>query len=372
MEARIHELFIPPAGLIRNIPIEKMDEYREKYSKLGPFTRHEYDLDACTMYRQLEDLKGRYTHIGGLPFDNYLEQIKNYVGLALQEAKLDIDFYLNSFYYIIKPGSHYYFSSLGLFFALSDPLKIISLLEYHLEKFNQHNNEEDADGYFLDKLEYLVCNYLRTNRFPEDYFAKHDKIINWIYNKRETEVYRSEINSKLEALISSINKLSPKQNISNEIIKHKPGRKKFINREVFVVQKMVEILIQDLHGYFSKKHIRALRKILNGKAEPSLIVMFDGQANQLIDIFRIYADAKFIEADVRAVAVWICQHFMYWHQGKKSGGFLPFAYKGTERVIYKGNPVGKTKRIPLRGLPKSQEKYYTNKRKSSSDSRSDD
>ncbi len=126
---------------------------------------------------------------------------------------LDDDFYLNNFYCVIRPDNPSDFSYMGLFFALSDPLDISPKLEYHLNLFNETKKDLEGDeniNFFLGKKEYLVCNYLRTNRFPEEYFVKHESIIRCIYSRKDFYTYQSLFHSKLDTIITSINISLPK------------------------------------------------------------------------------------------------------------------------------------------------------------------
>ncbi|MBK8659615.1 MAG: hypothetical protein IPN22_12275 [Bacteroidetes bacterium] len=271
---------------------------------------------------------------------------------------------------MIKPNHPAYITYLGLFLTMSNPLLIVPKLEHHLKQFLKHDLLGRGAENFLGEIEFTVCNAIRTARFPEDYHVKHDKIISWVYNKRESEQYRKEMNAKLDALILGINRISPKQNISKEVIRQKPGRKKGEQKEIFVLPKMVEQFITDLTGYLNKNSHDALRKILRGEAESALIVNFDGQASQLIDVFRIYTEAGYIKAEKRSVANWITKHFMY--RNERLRGFVPFDVAATERIIYHYNPVDKDKRVNLKGLPKLQESYYTNRKKTYSDTNSYD
>jgi hypothetical protein len=362
------EMFIPPIGFIRTPAPEKAEKYRLKSNSIGSFTRHLYDLDICTVYRQMDDLKGNYEYYGGFKYADYVKQLRESVSYDMSRSSLDADFYLDHFYYVLRPDNPSYLSFLGLFLSMSDPLLVIPKLEHHLKEFLRHDALGRGAESFYGSLEFTVCNAIRTAHFPEDYFIKHDKIINWVYGKRDLAKYQQDINFKLDALIAGINCIIPEQKISKEIIRLKPGRKKNVDQEVLVLPKMIEVFINDLIGYFNKNSHDALRLILGGKAEPSLIVNFDGHANQLIDVFRIYVDVGFIKSEKRAVANWLVKHFMY----KEANGFVPFeSTTAVERVIYSNNALNKTNRIPLSGLPKPQEGYYSNRKKSRSDTYSD-
>lgn len=339
------ELFIPPDGLIRTPPPDKAEEYTRKSNSIGSFTRDVYDLDICTLYRQMDDLKGRYKEFAGRPYVNYLNQMRENVKYDLARFKLDTEFYIDHNYYVIKPNHPAYITYLGLFLSMSNPLLVVPKLEYHLKQFLIHDTLGRGAENFLGEIEFTVCNAIRTARFPEDYHVKHDKIINWIYTKRETEQYRKEMNVKLDALILGINRISPEQKISKEIIRQTTGQKKNSLSDVSVVPTMIKIFIKDLNEYFNKNSHDALHKILSGEAEPSLIVNFDGQANQLIDVFRRYKKATFIAADLRKISQWICRHFMYKNETLK--GFVPFNLEATERVIYTKKPLPRDKRISL-------------------------
>lgn len=343
------ELFIPPDGMIRNMPLEKRALYAEKSKAIGFFFRHSYDMDICTLYRQMDDLKGKYKEFAGAPYSNYVDQMRENVKHELSLLKMDPEFYIDHFYYVIKPNHPAYSTYLGLFFCMSDPLLAIPKLEYHLKQFLIHDPLGRGAESFLGELEYLVCNAIRTARFPEDYHVKHDKIINWVYNKRESYQYKKELNAKLDALISGINKMLPDRKIPKDITRVTTERKDKEEQDVVIDPKIIENFINDLSDFFNKSSNDAIRQILSGKAESGLMVNFDGQANQLIDVFRRYKKANIIKADLRAVANWICRHFMYKNETLK--GFVPFDIGATERVIYSTKPLPKDKRIKLSNLP---------------------
>ncbi len=343
------ELFIPPDGMIRAMPPEKRAVYIEKSKAIGSFSRHIYDMDICTLYRQMDDLKGKYKEFAGAPYPVYVKHMRENVKIELGLLNMDPEFYIDHSYYVIKPNHSSYIAYLGLFFCMSDPLLVIPKLERQLKQFLIHDPLGRGTESFLGELEFIVCNAIRTARFPEDYHVKHDKIINWVYNKRESDQYKKEINGKLDALILGINRMLPDRKIPKDIARVATGRKKNEEQDVVIAPKMIEPFIEDLADFFNKSSHEALRKILGGKAESDLMVNFDGSANRLIDVFRRYKKANVIQADLRAVANWICRHFMYKSETLK--GFVPFDIKATERKIYTKKPLPSNKRIQLSKLP---------------------
>lgn len=351
------ELFTPPVGFIRPIPNDKHEQYRLKYTELGPFSFHQYDLDICKIYRQVDELKERYRNFNGAPFLNYVKQIKNGVELILEERKLDTDFYAEHFYYVLHHDDPFFKSYLGLFLALSDALEIVPILEYHYERSKEVNPESESSEIFFNELEYTACNFIRTNRFPEDYFIKHDKIMNWVLSKREFKIYEKTLETKMALLIEAINKatsprITPK--IVDKIIsKGKPAVR---NRDINIVAGFREVLFEDLKDYYGKKSQNVLKQLFNGTAPANLKVIFAGNANQLVDVFRIYAEDKKISGSKRDIATWICNHFMYLAENKS----IPecFDPEATENMIYGQRPPTKDKRIPLTGLKESRPAYY--------------
>lgn len=356
----IQELFTPPTGMIKSIPANKQEDYRKKYAALGPFTKHEYDMDICVMYRQMDELKSRYKDFNGAPFENYVTQIRDNMGMTLGDMKLDKEFYLDNFYYVIKSDNRFYFSYLGLFLALSDPLKVIPILEYHLKEFLLYDKEKLGAEHFLGKLEYLVCNFLRTNRFPEDFYAKHDKIINWIYSKKTLHENQIRIDAKLEALLTAVNKVTPK-NIPNIVLKDKnnsQGTRK--SHAVVIAHERVEVLYEDIKEYFSKASYKELKTILKGKAQPDSKIIFIGHANQLCDVFRIYSKDGHMTGTKRSIATWICDHFMYYIDSTQTPEF--FDQQAVENVLYGQDlPPKGPKRIKLSALKQEQHLYYPKK-----------
>ena len=356
-------LFIPPLGLPRPIPTEKQAEYYGKYKALGPFTRHEYDMDICTIYRQMDDLKATYKTFNNAPFENYVAQIKINVSLNLKEMKLDEEFYLNNFYCVLKADSKFYFSYLGLFLALSDPLRITPILEHHLDDFLFYDEEKQGPEYFLGKLEYLVCNFLRTNRFPQDFFAKHDKIINWVYSRQNLLAYQNQVDRKLESILNAFNKISPRKVASEVFRKVEPinGAQRKSNA-VIIESERVETLYEDIKSYFNEQSHKALKEILSGNATPALKIIFQGYANQLCDVFRIYSKEEYITGTKRGLALWICEHFMYLIDSTRTSA--DFDQGAVENVLYGQDlPPKGPKRIKLSGLPKEQHTYYPKKEK---------
>ena len=83
------DLFMPPVGELRPIPDNRRDSYYEKYKTLGAFQKHQYDLDICVLYRQVDDLKSRYKKIGDHKFNVFLNNIKENVSYDFKKMKLD-------------------------------------------------------------------------------------------------------------------------------------------------------------------------------------------------------------------------------------------------------------------------------------------
>ena len=350
------ELFIPPVGFIRTPAQEKREQYSIKSNSIGAFRRHEYDLDICTLYRQMDDLKGDYEFYGGHSYSNYVQQIRENVTYELSMLKMDADFYLDHFYYVLKPNTPAYVSYFGLFLSMSDPLLLVPKLEYHLKLFLEHDTlGRGIDSYF-GMLEFSICNSIRAARFPQDYFVKHDRIINWVNGKKDWTKYQLDLNFKLDALIEGINRISPKLKISKEVIRKNPGRKSSTDQEVVVETKMIDILIEDLKGYFNKNNIDDLRQLLTGKVKNDLVLNFDGMSQQLIDVFRIYVEANFIKEEKGVTAKWIFEHFMY--KDQTTGGFVPFKLTTVERTIYSTDSLRIAKAIPLSDLPQKRLYYY--------------
>lgn len=352
------ELFTPPIGFIRPVPEDKQEEYRLKFKELGPFSFHQYDLDICKIYRQVDDLKDRYKHFAGAPFVNYVTQIKEGVKLILKERKLDADFYAEHFYCVLNYNDAFFKSFLGLFLALSDALEIVPILEYQYGKFIEAESDSALSDDFLNELEYSACNFIRTNRFPEDYFIKHDKIVNWIFSKREFRRYERTLESKMQLLLKAINKISDNR-IPEEVLRDKKTDSKPSSEEpvIYVIESHRKVLFNDLKGCFYKKNHSALKQILNGTVkDASLKVIFRGNANQLVDVFRIYAIDKKLPFPKRDIAKWICNHFIYLAENKSTPDFFDPA--ATENMIYGQRLPAKGKRITLSGLEKPRISYY--------------
>ncbi|MBK8659616.1 MAG: hypothetical protein IPN22_12280 [Bacteroidetes bacterium] len=91
------EIFIPPDGFIRTPPVDKAEKYARKSNSIGSFSRDVYDLDICTLYRQMDDLKERYPEFAGRPFTEYLQQMRDNVKRELSDFKMDSEFYIDHF-----------------------------------------------------------------------------------------------------------------------------------------------------------------------------------------------------------------------------------------------------------------------------------
>jgi hypothetical protein len=350
-------LFIPTAGSIRPIPERKQKEYQLKYRELGPFTFHPYDIDICKLYRQVDDLKTRYKFFGGLPYKRYVEQIKDGVRLILKDREKDADFYSEHFYYVINCTDIYYRSYLGLFLSLGNALEIVPILEYHYEKFMEAKSGIASPEDFLNELEYTACNFIRTNRFPEDYYIKHDKIINWIFSKRQFRKYETALETKIELLVNTISKMSGTRIPSEAVAKIKPKKTSAVKQgEVCVKKELEDVLFNDLKDCFSENSHEALKQLFKGTASADLKVIFMGNANQLVDVFRIYAEDKKIASSKREIGEWICHHFMYLAKNESTPNF--FDRDATENMIYGQRPPSKNKRIALTALEKSRPAYY--------------
>lgn len=352
MDTNILNLFEAPTGAIRNIPSIREPEFRLRYSQIGAFRRHEYDLDICTIYRQMDDLKVQYQVFAGKPYAAYVQQIKENVLRDLERLKLDADFYLDHFYCALQPTDVAYRSYLALFLSLGDYLKLIPLLEHHLKEFVCNDNEgRGADG-FLDLIEFQVCAFLRSNRFPEDWFAKHDKILNWVYAKRGRIENEKQQQEMMQRLIDAVNKTT-KAAIPTEILQKRPNEK--TEQLVKLIDERVEVLFEDIKVYFSEESHEPLKRILKGEGQPNEKVIFKGQANQLIDVFRIYCEDKYISGTKRAVGRFIVEHFMTFSDTDTIPQRIG---TNVENVIYNEGLPPKGKRIPLSGLKKVTSHYY--------------
>lgn len=348
------ESFIPPEGHPRTPAPDQIQDCIKKAKEIGAFSRHMYDLDICTLYRQMDDLRGRYKYYAGHKYADYVKQIRDLVGFELKNIDLDVDFYRDHFYCTLKADRPSYFLFLGLFFSLSDPLLLVPKLEFHLSEFMKEDAKRKNEESFLVQLEFTVCNAIRTARFPEDYFVKHDRIINWIYSKRDEARKQAELNLKLEAIIAGINRISPQKKLAKEIVKVKQVTENKLVQTIRVEEDRVEVLVSDLQGYV--KDLKLLRKLLRGEITDSSVICFNGMANQLIDVFRIYCKDQFVNAEKRTVAKWICTHFMYWDDHRKS--YVPFDLQATGESIYRTDSLAKKNRILLSGLPHPRSSYY--------------
>jgi hypothetical protein len=349
------EIFVPPVGDFRLIPESKRADYIKKYQELGPFTKHQYDMDICKLYRQMEDLKPHYKKINGISYEDYLKDIKAILVNDLNRLNLDADFYLNHFYYVVEANNSAYISYLGLFLSMSDIHELIPILEHHLARYPERNPDNEDEEYFLGLLEYQVCGYLRKHKFPEDFFAKHDKIINWIYSKKNMLDYQIKIEAKFDSLISAFNKIAPKT-ISGEIIKEKQKAFTKNDKVVCVSKDKIDTLFEDIKGYFSEACHEELKKILQGKAELNSMIIFNGQSKQLTDIFRIYHNDENIICSKRELAKWICNHFMYLKDNMSAPA--NFDIDSTENIIYGQNLPAKANRVILSNLQHPRATYY--------------
>ena len=350
-------LFEAPIGAVRRIPIIMGPEYRKRYSQVGSFRRHEYDLDICTLYRQMDDLKTRYTDFAGKPYAEYVKQIKDNVLYDLGRLKLDADFYIDHFYLILQPNDSAYTTYLPLFFSLNDYLKLIPLLEYHMQEFALSDIEKRGEEGFLNLVEFQVCRYLRSNRFPEDWFAKHDKILNWVYSKKAQLENGKQLREMMQLLVDAVNKTA-KVPVPAELFQKAEPKKKSAGITVRVIEDRVETLFEDIKVYFGNESQEPLKRILRGEGQPYEKVIFEGQGNQLIDVFRIYCEDEYMVGDKRAVGRFIAEHFMTYTENDLSPQSLG---PNVENVIYGQKLPPKSKRIPLKGLKHTPGHYYGDK-----------
>ena len=245
---------------------------------------------------------------------------------------------------------------MGLFLALSNPLRIVPILEYQYNQFYSDEAGKAGAENFLDELEYNACNFIRTNRFPEDYFAKHDKIMNWVFAKRDFRRYENFIDDRISNLLEVLNKFIPKDIPKEVVTKVNANKKNNDSVIVSVVENMRDILFNDLKDYFSEENQETFKKILSGEAPELLKIIFLGQANQLVDVFRIYSDDENMNSDKRTVVKWICNHFMYYYKPLKRPAF--FDNHATENMIYGQRPPTPKKRIKLIDIKHPRLTYY--------------
>ncbi len=130
------------------------------------------------------------------------------------------------------------------------------------------------------------------------------------------------------------------------------------NVKVRVIEEKVETLFEDIKAYFGQNSYDALKRILRGEGTPYERIIFEGQGNQLVDVFRIYCDDELITGSKRAVARFIVEHFMTMSPADTKPDFIG---TNVENVIYGQGLPPKNKRIPLKDLKNRPGFYYGDK-----------
>jgi hypothetical protein len=231
------------------------------------------------------------------------------------------------------------------------------LLEHHLKEFAAKDFEGGEPEDFLGLVEFHVCASLRSNRFPEDWFAKHDKILNWVYSKRAQVENETQLRGMMQQLIEAVN-TSAKAPVPVELFQKITVQKKDSEMKVRVLEEKVDVLFEDIKAYFGENSYEALKQILSGKGQSYEKIIFMGQGNQLVDAFRIYCEDEFITGTKRAVGRFIVEHFMTFTEGDAKPKRIG---RNVENVIYRQGLPPKNKRIPLSGLKNRSGYYYGDK-----------
>lgn len=333
-----------PLGLTKPLPQSKIAEYRAISERLKPFQKHVYDIDICVLVRQMEELASK----GNEETRAYHNQIRQSAALDLKKEDLNVEYYLDHFYYPILPKSVSYQTYLPLYLCLSNLLKLRPILEYHYYKCEETKGK-DFD--FLDILEYEVCDYLRDNSFPEeDWIARHDKILDWVYDMRNQ---RSRERAEAQRWAELVNTLNDKLRTNISHIKVRPFKQ--IAKEQGGVDILYrEMLFEDLKDFFNNDSHDSLKRILAGEDSDEMIV-FHGQANQLVDVFRIYHAEGKLHISKQKIFIWLKRHFLY--LADNDGGTSSIG-KGALNILYGKDLPPKQKRINLSGLEKSPASYY--------------
>lgn len=263
-----------------------------KYN-LSKVKRHVYDIDA---FEIIDRVKDKYKsngnqvpkHLRDIEFMKLEEELLinflNDKGIDTHEHQKHRNYIMPSYFNLYN---HY----LGYKLLTIDLYKIEPLLSYQSVLFlGNHYASKDN---FLGLIEFLVYDFVKARLLPFEQI-RLEKIVNWLERNR------------ILLLNKAYNEDSSTDKLREKEIKPKAPKFKTVEMEIAFAHTLQE----KFKAYIAIEQHRSLFDLFF-KGELTVPLTFNGQANQLAELFkRLRYNSKIIVASFKVLADWITKNFV--------------------------------------------------------------
>lgn len=255
--------------------------------------RHVYDVDA---FEIIDSLMDKYKsnidqvpeHLRDLDFikleEEFLIKFLNEEGIDTLEHQKHRNFIIPSYYNL-------YNTYLGYKLLTIDLYKIEPLLSYQSVLFlgNYYATKDN----FLGLIEFLVYDFVKVRLLPFEQI-RLEKMVNWLERNR------------LFLLNKAYNEDSTTDNLREENIQPTAPKFKTVEMEI----NFANTLQEKLKAYFATEEHPSIFTLFF-KGELTVPLCFNGQANQLAELFkRLRYNSKINVATLESLANWITTNFV--------------------------------------------------------------
>jgi len=293
--------------------------------------RHVYDVDA---FEILDRLRDKYLKEEGFVTEQMLLLEEENLLQLLTEEGYNTKEHQKYRNFILPSNLNHYNNYLAYKLLTIDLYKIEPLLSYQSVLFL--GNYYAVKDNFIGLLEFLVYDFVQKRVLPNEQ-VRLEKIVNWLERNRQfllSKAYNElDIKDTEEVPIESVTKNN----------KPKPP-----NRTIKMDPHFANILYEKLNCFFEGQETALYNLLIKNEINKPLV--FDGQANQLSELFkRLRYNAKITVSTNKLLADWLVESFC---SVDKNGKVLPLKNSTTEGLLknsYREPP--KTKRILIELAP---------------------
>jgi hypothetical protein len=287
--------------------------------------RHVYDVDA---FEILDRLREKYLGQGCFVNEEMLSiEEQNLLDLLEEEGYNPKD-HLNYRNFILPSNYNLYNNFLAYKLLTIDLYKIEPFLSYQSVLFL--GNYYAVKDNFIGLLEFLVYDFVQKRVLPTEQ-VRLEKIVNWL--ERNRVFLLSKAYNDLNTVVEAEEPIDEK--ILNETLPL-PSRKIKMNPE------FANILCEKLNCFFEGQEQALYNLIIKNELTRPLV--FDGQANQLAELFkRLRYNAQITVSTNKLLAEWLVESFC---TKDDNGNSTPFVFSSVEGVLKNSDrEPPKTKRI---------------------------
>ncbi|MFZ7114900.1 MAG: hypothetical protein ACO1G9_05950 [Bacteroidota bacterium] len=285
--------------------------------KLTKVECHVYDLDAIKIFSAISKFKSNpnLSSSENENIDRFEKGFIRHLNFFSNDQNLDWQAHRRSNHPLIIPSTHNFYNIfLARTLVMYDPYKIKQFLNYQLKNFEgNYYAPEQKD--FISLIEYNV--YRSILNFAIDSSLALAQISHWIDEQRPFVVFRDP---------STIVKLNS--------------------------QHLTEI-VNLLSSHFSKEDLININELFSGEPISGKIT-FNGDAIQLLDVFKKLKKSKILNYSYIQIENWVCNFFQY----NSSGKILPITKSYAHEILAKNmkpckNPLEGFESIPEKWVPKN-------------------